>query len=189
MKLNHLWAACTTFVVAGIVIACSGSATSTNGDGGIDGVPGTSGGTSGGGTSGGTSGTSGGTSGTSGGSGTSGNPPASCALTPGTYKSHYTKAAGSLPACTDIPDQTFEVKASDGGTPQPSPGCTSTTDDATCTFTTVCTIKNAGYTTNTNSHFSTKPPIGGSQSSKTTKDATGSVISDCSYDFTYTLVR
>jgi hypothetical protein len=85
------------------------------------------------------------------------------------------------------PDTTITINPSDGGTTDAGAGCTETEDTSTCTFTTDCTFDNAGYTTKV--HLTTKNSSGtitGSESSKTTNDADGGVLSNCAYDFTYT---
>lgn len=130
------------------------------------------------------SGSSGGSSGSSGSSGTTDQ----CKIAPGTYTIHYTKTGG-LASCQEIPDQTFTMKETDGGTADAgtNPNCTSTTDTASCTTTTDCTFKQQGYTTTSKNTFTSKNgSVSGTSSTKTVKDSDGSVVYDCSYSQTWT---
>ena len=106
----------------------------------------------------------------------------------GTYKVHETVHAGSDPTCTAPADSTITMSTSgDAGAAQP--GCTTTQDLSACSSTSTCKIAAAGFTTNVsvNIKFASDGSTGsGSVTSKTTKDADGSTLSNCSYDITYT---
>jgi hypothetical protein len=88
------------------------------------------------------------------------------------------------------PDATFTISPSDGGTggdAGTNPDCTVKTDPTACTVTTDCTIKQSGFTTVTHAVLTTlNGMVSGTQSSKTTKDSDGSVLSDCSLSYTWT---
>jgi len=121
---------------------------------------------------------------------TTGNIQNACNIT-GTYKIHYTVKAGSGATCTAIPDQTLDLTPKDAGSAGDAgtSSCNPTTDTATCTATYSCTTKTGGFTSvsSGSTTFAKDGSTGtGTSSSKTTKDSDGSVLSDCSYDITYT---
>ena len=175
MNVRHLGIfVASTLATAGVLLACSSDSSSSSSS-------------SSGGSSSGSSGSSGSTSSSSGSSGSTDK----CALPDGQYKVHYTKKAGSGASCPDLPDQTVTVDstkksdagAGDGGTN----GCTTKTDEANCSVTVDCTTKTSGFTTVSNTQTKiSNGSLTGSQTSKTTNDADGSVLSDCGYDFTWT---
>ncbi len=166
--------ASTSASVVLLVVACSSSETGTGTGTGTDS------GTTGDGAAANTDGGGGGTD--SGGGGETDK----CALAPGKYTSHYTSATGTT-TCPKPPDSSFTISASDGGTTDAGSACTSTTDTATCTVTTECTFTTSGYTTKSKTVIkNSNGAVTGSQTSKTSKDADGSVLSDCTYEFTWT---
>ena len=118
---------------------------------------------------------------------TSGNLAKACNIS-GTYKVHQTPQAGAAATCGAVADSTVTLNSS-GDAGAATPGCTNTQDTSTCTASTTCKIATSGFTTNVSAtvKFAADGSSGsGSISSKTTKDADGSVLSDCTYDITYT---
>jgi hypothetical protein len=166
--------ASSSFIVMGVIIACSSSDTGT-----------TSGGSSG------SSGSSSGSSGSSGSSSGSSGSVSQCQIAPGSYKVHYVKDATSTGQCQDIPDQTITVKESDGGTGQPDAGsaCQVQQDTANCKFTTTCHNTPSGsIVVDSTSVFQINKDgtVTGSQESKTTGTPSGVADGDCKYTFTWT---
>jgi hypothetical protein len=108
-------------------------------------------------------------------------------IPPGSYTVHYTLGAASLPACQPIADQTITIQPPDGGaTAQPPAGCTYKSDAIACTFVSDCTFATNGFTTTSKTTFAYGAVISGTSASKVVKDSDGSVISNCTYEFTYT---
>jgi hypothetical protein len=153
---------------AGVLFACSSSNGQSSGS-----SPGSSG-SSGQGTA---------SSSSSSSSGSSGD---ACEIPPATYTIHYTKAAGSAPACTDLPDQTVNVQVSDASTSDGSGnGCTQTEDKSTCTFHLSCTQAAAGATTKSESDIKNDSGNVTGTNHITVTDGSGNVTYDCTYDFVY----
>jgi hypothetical protein len=128
------------------------------------------------------------------GNGGNGDGNGSCTITAGNYTEHFTAEAGGT-GCANIPDQTLAISGSetfsgsgDGGAGPADGGlgCTSNVSSSTCTATTSCTTTVSGYTDKVSSTFTFE---GSSASGKETlemTDATGKVISNCTYDVTMT---
>lgn len=178
MKVRHFGIAAGSVVaMCGLVMACSDdSTTSSSSSSGGSSSGSTSSSSSGGSSSGSTSSSS---SSSSGGA-------SACEIAPGTYTAKYTETSGNA-GCTAIPDQTFEIKASDGGTSNADAGsaCQVTLDEANCSSVIECKYSQSGFTTTTKTTFSTKT-LTGTQASKTVKDSDQSVLSNCSYDVAWT---
>jgi hypothetical protein len=124
-------------------------------------------------------------------SSTPGNIQSACNIT-GMYKVHYSLKAGDAGACPTPADLTIDLTPKDAGSTGGDAGaspCTTSTDTSTCTATASCVTDVAGYksTTSSSTTFASDGSSGtGTSSSKTVKDSDGSVLSDCSFDITYT---
>jgi hypothetical protein len=112
--------------------------------------------------------------------------PDKCAVASGQYTSHYTSATGTT-SCQKPPDSSFTIDPNDSGDAGPS--CTVTKDAATCTTTAECSITStSGNTTKSKSVIkNVAGAVTGTQTLKTTK-SDGSVLVDCTYEFTWTKV-
>ena len=121
---------------------------------------------------------------------TTGTIQSACNIT-GTYKIHYAVGAGSGAMCTAIPDQTLDLTPKDSGTTGDAgtSSCNPTTNTSTCSMSYDCTTSTSGFTT-TSSGSTTFAKDGssgtGTTHTKTVQDSDGTVLSDCTYDITYT---
>lgn len=110
-----------------------------------------------------------------------------CALPPGFYHVTYTPKVASTSCTATSTDVEFKAATDGGADAGLSPNCTSSLDEATCTNTTDCIFKNSGYTTTSHTIFTVNGAgATGSNTNKTTKDADGSVLSDCTENLVYT---
>lgn len=178
MKVRHFGIAAGSIVaMCGLVMACSDDSTSSSSSGGSS-SGGASSSSSGGSSSGSTSSSS---SSSSGGA-------SQCELAPGKYTVKNTRTAGDPTKCPEPPAQTIEIKETDGGSNNNADAgsdCKVTIDEAACSSVIECTFSQSGFTTTSRTTFSTKD-LKGTQSSKTVQDSDGTVLSDCSYDVTWT---
>lgn len=178
-KVRHFGIAAGSIVaMCGLVVACSDDSTSSSSSGS------SSGGSSSGSTSSSSSSSSSGS--TSSSSSSSSGGANACELAPGTYTIKTTRTAGDPAKCPEATND-IEIKPTDGGTSDVDAGsaCKVTVDEANCSSVIECTYSTSGFTTTTKNTFSTKT-LTGSSSSKTVKDSDGSVLSECSYDVTWT---
>jgi hypothetical protein len=179
MKVRHFGIAAGSIVaMCGLVVACSDDSTSSTSSSGSS-----SGGSSSGSTS---SSSSGGSSSGSTSSSSSSGGANACEIAPGTYTVKSTRTAGDPAKCPEASND-IEIKETDGGKSDVDAGsaCKVTVDEANCSSVIECTYSTSGFTTTTKSTFSTKT-LTGSNSSKTVKDSDGSVLSECSYDVSWT---
>jgi hypothetical protein len=116
----------------------------------------------------------------------------SCTVASGTYTEHYTAEPGGT-NCPTIPDQTTQSAggtisgvggsgaAMDGGS-----GCTSSSDYATCTFSTSCSVTVSGFTTSIAFTYTigSGSVISGKETIIDTEADSGAPLSSCTYDFT-----
>jgi len=121
-----------------------------------------------------------------------------CYPEPGDYMVHFTRTAGDPKNCPDIPDSKVSVTDLEGAYPD-SPGCTSTTNKAACSVTTVCKRVSARATVDESTVITFArgqvPPVKGTRHSSTHRNVdagagdggmdAGVTDFECTYEYVY----